>query len=301
MSTSPSLDALRRASPKAPSDVEIDAVRARIDTTRLPVRPRRRPRRLVPAVAAVALVAAGGALALSTIGSRGTEDAYAAVRNAARVTAASAEESGTAVVTMTHDGRVWAGKTVRWNGDDVAIVDAPSSARPTAGVLLVVDDTLYGKDESGRWIDLGPPSSIDPDSGTTPAEQLAAVREDVAGPTLRRILGGITRTGLSAEARSDGATVYRGHVPAGLIAREQRLKEGQAIRVLPFGYVAHDEATDPNASVDAAVTVADGVVRELAVSWGTWTYTVSYRRLGATPAPAAPKNPRSLLRERGLG
>jgi hypothetical protein len=41
--------------------------------------------------------------------------------------------------------------------------------------------------------------------------------------------------------------------------------------------------------------------RELAVSWGTWTYTVRYRRLGATPAPAAPKNPRSLLRERGLG
>jgi hypothetical protein len=58
----------------------------------------------VPAVSAAALVAAGGALALSTLGLRGTEDAVAAVRKAARVSAASAERSGTAVVRMTHDG-----------------------------------------------------------------------------------------------------------------------------------------------------------------------------------------------------
>jgi hypothetical protein len=46
--------------------------------------------------------------------------------------------------------------------------------------------------------------------------------------------------------------------------------------------------------LDAAVTVgADGVVREIAVTWGAsasaWTYTVTYADLGATPPPAAPE------------
>jgi hypothetical protein len=288
MSTSPSLDALRRASPSLPLDADIDAVRARIDTTGLPVRPRPHRRRLVPAVAAAALIAAGGALALSTLGSRGTEDAVAAVRKAARVTAASAERSGSAVVRMTHDGRPWAGKTVRWNGDDVAVAEDVGRRRE----LRVVDGTLYEPNPEGGWLDLGSPSHIDPGSGTTPAEYLASVREDIGGTTLRRILAGMT--GLSAGAGDDGATVYRGRVPAGLIAREQGFKEGHIIRVLPFGYVANDEAADPSASVDLAVTVADGIVRELAVTWGTWTYSVAYQGLGSTAAPAAPRNAPSL-------
>jgi hypothetical protein len=59
--------------------------------------------------------------------------------------------------------------------------------------------------------------------------------------------------------------------------------------VLPFGYVAHDAAADPAAALQAAVTVgADGIIREITVTWGTgasaWTYTVTYSRLGATPA-----------------
>jgi hypothetical protein len=52
-----------------------------------------------------------------------------------------------------------------------------------------------------------------------------------------------------------------------------------------------------------AVTIAaEGIVRQIAMTWGTsasaWTYTVAYSRLGETPAPVAPANARSLLRER---
>jgi hypothetical protein len=70
--------------------------------------------------------------------------------------------------------------------------------------------------------------------------------------------------------------------------------------VLPFGYVAHDEAADPAAPLDAAVTVgSDGIVREINVTWGAspsvWTYTVAYSNLGATLAPVAPANARPLL------
>jgi hypothetical protein len=138
-------------------------------------------------------------------------------------------------------------------------------------------------------------TSIDPGSGTTPNEQLAAVREDVGGETLRRLTGAMI--GLTTRRLDGGATVYRGQVPAGQIARETGFKEGQSIRVLPFGYVAHDEAADPSNLLDTAVRVgADGVFRQIAVTWGTWTYTVTYSALGSTPAIVAPANAKPLRR-----
>jgi hypothetical protein len=244
-------------------------------------------------VSAAAAAAAAFLTVVSPGGGSGVESAAAAVGKAARVTAASAERSGTAVVRITHDGRLWAGSTIRWNGGDLAVTrDAPPRPEKAGSAMLLVDGTLYGVDPgTGDWVSLGDPSSIDPDSGTTPDEYLAATREDVGGETLRRISGGIT--GLTTSRLEDGSTIYSGTVPAGLIARESGFKEGRSIRVLPFGFVAHDEADDPTAPLDAAVTVgADGVVRRIAVSWGTWTYTVTYSRLGATAAPAAPANAR---------
>ena len=109
-------------------------------------------------------------------------------------------------------------------------------------------------------------------------------------------------TDLTTRQLADGATVFSGTVAAGLIARETGFKEGRSIRVLPFGYVAHDEAANPDAPLHAAITVgADGVVREIAVTWGisasAWTYTVTYSDLGETPAPVAPADARP-LRER---
>ena len=118
-------------------------------------------------------------------------------------------------------------------------------ARPDRS-SCVVDGTMYGVEPAtATGSILGSPESIDPGSGTTPDEYLAAVREDVGGVTLRRITGGMT--GLSTRRLDDGSTVYSGTVAAGLIARETGFKEGQSIRVLPFGYVAHDEAADPAA------------------------------------------------------
>jgi hypothetical protein len=231
----------------------------------------------------------------------GIDSAAAAVRKAATVSAASAERSGTAVVRITHNGEVWAGTTVRWHRTDVAVSsDAPQRPGQAGDVLRVVDGILYGIDPAkGGWVELGKPESIDPDSGTTPAEYIAAAREDVGGQTLRRITTGMA--GLTTSTLDDGSTVYRGMVAARLIARETGNKEGQAIRVLPLGFVAHDEAADPSTPLDTAVTVgADGVVRKITVTWGTsasaWTYTVSYSGLGATAGPVAPGNARPFPR-----
>jgi hypothetical protein len=320
MSMSDSFEALRRANPRAEpgfarsADAVANAVRARVATA-IASDVRRSwspsPRRLarIPVVGAAFAVAAAVAVSLTVGfpgGESGLENARAAMRKAATLTAASAEVSGTAVVRITHNGELWARRTARWNRDDLALSgDAPRRAGRTGSELRVVNGTLYGIDpRDGRWVDEGSPENIDPGSGTTPAEYLAAVREDVGGATLRRITRAMT--GLTTRQLDDGSTIFSGTVAAGLVARETGFKEGRQIRVLPFGYVAHGEAEDPAAPLDAAVTVgADGIVREIAVSWGpsasAWRYTVTYSALGATPAPVAPANAKSLLKERLRG
>jgi hypothetical protein len=326
-----SIQALRRANPRTKDgfaesvEATAEALTARLAATAadvpadVPVRtggPGRGPGRPAPRrrlgrasmVGTLAAAAAAAAVFL-TVASPGTgpgvANAAAAVRKAAALTAAAAERSGTAVVRIDHNGELWVGTTVRWHGQDMAKEDmaAPRDVPRRPGKVgsrfLLVDGTMYGVDpEDGGWVVLGSPDSIDPDSGTTPDEYLAAVREDVDGTTLRRITDGMT--GLTTRQLDDGSTVYSGSVAAGLIARETGFKEGQSIRVLPFGYVAHDEAANPGAPLQAAVTVAGGVVREIAVTWGSgaseWTYRVTYSGLGATPAPTAPANARPLRR-----
>ena len=312
MNRSESFRALRRANPRSKDgfaesvEVVAEAVRVRIassvDVPEVQATGAPERRRLVRIAAGLTLVTVAAAVtALLTLGSpRGgtVEDATAAVERAATVSAASAERSGTAVVRITNDGDLWAGTTIRWHGADLAQSRTEPQRRRKAGAeFLVVDGMMYGIDPGdGAWVELGPPESIDPDSGTTPAEYLAAVREDVGGATLRRIAGSVGA--LTTQPLADGSTVYSGQVAAGLIARESGFKEGQAIRVFPFGYVAHGEAADPAALLDVAVTVgANGFVRELAVRWPGWVYSVTYSKLGATPAPAAPANARPLRRQ----
>jgi uncharacterized protein (DUF2147 family) len=315
MSTPESLQALRRANPRGKAgfaesvEAAADELHARMVTTAAdaaapaPRVGRSRPRRRLVRVstAAASLVAAAAvAAAFLTVSSSGVPSAAAAVRKAATVTAASAERSGTAVVRITHDGKLWAGTTVRWHDRDVEISRGYPQRTKAGSRLLVVDGVMYAYGDEphrGGWVKLGSPKSIDPGSGTTPDEYLAAVREDVGGATLRRISDGMT--GLTTRQLGDGSTVYSGTVAAGLIARETGFKEGQALRVLPFGFVAHDEAANPASPLHVSVTVgADGVFRQITVTWGTsasaWNYTVAYSRLGTTPALVAPKNARPL-------
>ncbi|HEU5065354.1 MAG TPA: hypothetical protein VFT86_05635 [Gaiellaceae bacterium] len=66
--------------------------------------------------------------------------------------------------------------------------------------------------------------------------------------------------------------------------------------------MAHDEAANPTALLDANVTVGpEGVVRQILVNWGTWTYEVTYSNLGSTAGPRAPENAVPLEEWRRLG
>lgn len=307
MSMPESFEALRRANPRAKASftesvrAAARAVQDEIAAAEVGGPPRPRPRRRLLGISAAgaAVAVAVAAVAFGTVGSSGVQTA-AAFEKAAALTAASAERSGTAEIRISHNGEVWAARTIRWNEGDLALSgDAPWRVRRPGGEMRVVDGIVYGIDVDGRWVAMGSPKNIDPDSGTTPDEYLAAVREDVGGATLRRITDGMT--GLTTRTLDDGSTVYSGAVAAGLIARESGSKEGQAIRVLPFGHVAHDQAADPASRLQTAVTVGpEGVVREIAVTWGRWKYTVAYSRLGDTAVPQAPPNARDLLRERSI-
>jgi hypothetical protein len=318
MKTIESFEALRRANPRAQAGfreaVDAAAGAARTGMISTAGEPRTAPRapgrRLLPiSVAGVAVTVAaavGVFLMVGSSGGPGVANAAAAVRKAAALSAASAEQSGTAVVRITHNGKLWAGSTIRWNGADLVVSqDAPRRLGRPGSKLLLADGMMYGIEplEAGGegWVVLGSPETIDPGSGTTPADYLAAVREDVGGTTLRRITGGMT--GLTTRGLDDGSTVYSGTAAAGLIARETGFKEGQPIRVLPFGYVAHDEAADAAAPLDVAITVgADGIVRQITVTWGTsasaWAYTVAYSGLGTTAVPDAPANAADPIRDR---
>jgi hypothetical protein len=316
MTTSESLHALRRANPRTQEgfaeSVEFAARAVRLSLTAVatPERARARHvpgRRVLGVSAATGLAAVAAVVAFLTVaspgGGPGVGDASAAVRTAAAVTAGAAEQSGTAAVRMTRDGETWTSATIRWNGDDIAVAqDAPRRPGKPGHPMLVVGGVLYGFEPGFGWVAFGDPASIDPASGTTPAEMLAAVREDVGGATLRRILDGTT--GLTVRELGDGTTVYSGKVASRLIATEAGLKDGEALRVLPFGYVANDEAADPDAQLDIAVTVGENdVVRKVAVAWGgdsAWTYTVTYSGLSATVAPKAPENARPLSELRKL-
>ena len=81
---------------------------------------RRRFEALFASLMTAAAVAVIAALGLRD-GPAGLQDAAAAIRAAAAASAAPAERSGTAVVRITRDGELWAGSTLRWNGDDLAV------------------------------------------------------------------------------------------------------------------------------------------------------------------------------------
>ena len=54
--------------------------------------------------------------------------------------------------------------------------------------------------------------------------------------------------------------------------------------------------------LDTAVTVgSNGIVRQLAVTWGTWTYAVAYSTLGEGAAVRAPANAIPMREWRRLG
>ena len=307
MSTSKPFQAMRRANPRTKpgfaGSVEAtrDAVRAQIATEVVDLpEPEPSRRRLVPRGALLRVSVGGLALAgaglvafviFGSSGGAGVPDAGAAVRKAASLTAASAESSGTAVIRVKHNSELRSGSTIRWHDGNLAVSnDGPGPGRP-GSAFLVVDGVLYTADaDDDGWVVLGAPEKITGDAPTT-RDDIAAVRDDIGGANLRRMIDGLTD--LTTTKLKDGSTVYRGTLPGSRASRD----DAKRTSVLPFDYEAEGETADPSAPLDVAITVGpDGLVREDVVQWGTggsvWTYAVTYTRLGKTSALPAPTNAR---------
>ena len=288
MSTPESILALRRANPRngagfaesveAAARVVRTEVAGAVGVTASP----RRSRRRVVGLSAVG-VAAAAAIALvaySTIGSSGVPDARAAFKHAAALTAASARQSGTAVVRISRDGSPWAGTTIRWNGKDFSLDNQLPGQNGRPERLRVVDGAVITID-NGHWFMVGEQRKPYPGGGAPSGDFLSGVREAVGGETLRRITESMS--GLTTRTLADGSTQYAGSVPAEVFGSQSESKVGQTIRVLPFGFVVHDDAANPAAPLDTSVTVGpDGIVREIVVDWDTWVFDVTYSDFGAT-------------------
>jgi hypothetical protein len=255
-------------------------------------------RRLAGFAVAGAVLAAAIVAAFLTIGSPSggpTQSAYAAVKQAGIVTAASARYSGSVTLRITHNGFLEGRMAVRWHDGDLSTSSqdqwhARSEDRFVGGMI-------YKRDATGTWVEAGRPDNTGRNSGTTPADYLSVVRADVGGDTLRSITKAMTKP--TSQQSGDGSTVYKGSVPAGLIAPRTAFEDGQHIRFFPFGYQAQDEAANPDAPLNIAITVgADGIIRSLVVTWGTdasaWTYALRYKDLGSTAPIAAPENAKPL-------
>jgi hypothetical protein len=216
-----------------------------------------------------------------------------AMQRAVNASAAAAGDSGTVDVEITRNGEVWTAKTLSWSGSDLRMT-TNDPQRVGRGDLLVVDGVMYGghPEVVDRWIELGTPESVDPDSGTTPGEYLAFIGEDVGGATLQRITEEMT--GLTTSMAENGSTIYAGQVPAGALARESGVKGGETIRVLPYGFVAQDEASDPDSLIDVSISVGDdGLIEEIHATWGgqaSWSYRLSFSGLGTTDSVEKPTN-----------
>ena len=249
MNTTDSLGALRRANPRHKPDCAESAVDLTRKAGHSPSRPalRRWPVVGIPAVAIVVIVVATLITVGSPVGPLVVSPAEA-MQQAVIASATAAESSGTVLHEITQDRDLWVARTLRWNGSDLSIANNEPSAAGR-GDLLVVDGIMYGPDPEvvDGWIEMGSPDSVDPHSGTTPDEYLAAITEDVGGATIQRITDQMTG-----------------------------VKEGKAIRVLPFGNVAHDDANDPASLIDISLSVRpDGTFGEIHATWGgqsSWSY-----------------------------
>lgn len=303
-----SLDALRRANPRhKPEFAERTgdltrkaAILSSLETPQTtgtrarPANPafRRWPAVGIPAVATVVALVVAFIAVGSPVGPLAVSPAEA-MQQAVIASAQAADSSGTVVLEISEDGELWVGRTLRWNGTDLSIAGNDPS-RVGRGDLLVVDGIMYGPDPevTDGWIEMGSPDSVDPDSGTTPGEYLAAIGEDVGGATMQRITGEMTDVTTSQSA--DGSTIYTGKVPAGALARETGVKEGETLRVLPFGNVAHDDAANPNALIDISISVTPGgTIGEIHATWGgdsSWSYRLTYSDLGSTAPLEKPTN-----------
>jgi hypothetical protein len=310
MPTDTSLHALQDASPRnQPAFDEwlerLDTLRTQITATPVPARRRlphldRRHRVIGLSAAAAAALAAAAVVVGLTLGAASPRSAYAAAKKALAATAAAS--SGTITGTVSHDGSSGTLDTTRWNGDSIAVTRGDVSAFGPGQALTLINGGAYVEQADGTWLHYASASGVGPKLG--PMVELA--QNNVAGNTADQILS--LATGLAQSSQLDGTTVYTGTIPNLNADRGGAATDDTILRIIEDLRTGND-AIGPHKwfapagfhnGLQLQMTVGpDGFVRQIVLTFqqqdtgspasdGTYTWTVTYTQLGATPPITAP-------------
>jgi hypothetical protein len=301
MSTDRSLRALREASPRSQPGFQewvqcFDALRDEIlaapDVMREPGTGRRR--RLIGMSAVAAAVAVAVAVTGLLLSTASPQSAYAAASKAIAATAAAG--SGTITMTVAHNGTVYTVDTTWWNGPDVAISSGPRHVLGPYQQILLVGGGAYAQQADGTWLRYPSKSDIGPKLGS--AVQLA--EDNVAGSAAGQILS--LATGLEQAKQPDGASLYTGIVPDSSIDLRVNPGDDEILRMIT-SLRSGNQPGAPGGSHGALklqlTAGSDGRVQQVSVTFqqqdagspaadGTYTWSVTYSQLGATPPITVP-------------
>jgi hypothetical protein len=300
MSADRSLRALREASPRSEAGFDewiasFDALRDQIVAAPVVVRGPgiARRRRLIGLSAVAAAVALAAAVAGLVLSAATPQSAYAAARQAVVATATAA--SGTMTMTVAHNGTTYVLDTTRWNGRDIAVSSGPRHLLGPDRQILLAGGGAYVRQADGRWLRYPSVSDLGPKLG--PAVQLA--EDNVAGSTAGQILA--LATDLHQTKQPDGATLYTGMISSRKNPRVAPASDTirRMIAILRSG----NESGAPggfHGDLELRLTVTgDGRVQQVSVTFqqqdtgsaaadGTYTWSVTFSRLGATPPITVP-------------
>jgi hypothetical protein len=260
---------------------------------------RRSFRIAVPTLAVLAAAITAIVLGL-TVSAASPSSASAAARRALAATAAA--PSGTMTTTVLHAGVTDTIDAARWHGSDIAFSPGPGPIPQ----LLLIGGGLYVQTSDGTWLHYANASNVEP-KPLGGLEQLA--QDDIAGSTPQQIVA--LATHVQKTAQPDGTTVYTGTIPnssldpgilTGNDAVTNMILGAQKRTAMMFGAGPNEGDTPGGRQNDLQLRMSvggDGLVRQVSVTFqqagtgspavdGSYTWSVTYSRLGSTPPITAP-------------
>jgi hypothetical protein len=303
MPTDASLRALRAANPRSQPGFDewierCQALPAQI-TGASPASPRA-PRQLaqrrcvigISAAAAAVIVAAAAVLVGLAVTGASPGNAYASAKKALAATAAAG--SGTITGSVRHNGSSYSLDTTRWNGDSIAVTRGDRSEFGPGQALTLIDGSAYVEQADGTWLHYASESGVGPKVGA----MVELAHDNVAGNTADQILS--LATDLAQSSQPDGTTIYTGTIPNLDTDPGESPTDDTILRIISNLRTGNNAPAGFHDGLRLQMTVGpDGLVRQISLTYqqqdtgspetdGSYTWTVTYSRLGATPPIAAP-------------
>jgi hypothetical protein len=257
------------------------------------------------AIPTLAVFAAATAVVLALTLSASPESASAAARRALAATAAA--PSGTMTTTMLHAGVTHTLETSRWNGGDIAWSPGFGSvfAAPDGSIeqVLLIGGGMYVQTHVGTWLHYAKASEVAP---KPLGGMVGLARNSIESTSAQQIL--TLATHVQKTAQPDGTTLYAGTIPyssldpASMPGNDpitSMILGAQKSTDLMSGAGSRNEQPAPGDLQLQMNVGGEGLVKEVSVTFqqagtgspavdGTYTWSVTYTRLGSTPPIAAP-------------